>query len=225
MTVLTKNEIQEFITQKKINFSPNLDAFQIQPHAVDLRLGWTFYIPKSWELTKNGRQALNIDYLNISKNKKYFEIIKLKPGQYFEILPNESIIGVTLEKIAINDLSLMAVLYPRSSFNRRGLSVSLTGIIDAGYKGNLVLPIQNKTNNQIIRIYPGERICQIVFEELKSNLTKQQANLHGLQKPKYINSSENDIIYQNKHRQKEADIEIELIKKGKIDLIKQKYKI
>lgn len=224
MAVLTRNEIIEYINEKKLDFSPSLDAFQMQPHAIDLRLGFTFYIPKSWELNKNGRQALNVDYLDPKDKQSYFDVIELKPGQYFEILPNESIIGVTLENVAINDLQTMAVLYPRSSFNRRGLSVSLTGIIDAGYNGTLMLPIHNHTTNHVIRIYPGERVCQMVFEELSSRLTKKEAQLHGVKKAKYLESKDSSVTYENVKR-KEAKEELELIRSGKISKLKKDYSI
>jgi len=224
MAVLTRNEILHAVETKDLVFTPQLDAFQIQPHAVDLRLGWTFYIPKSWELNENGRQALNVDYLDIQDKQNYFDIVTLKPGQYFEILPNESIIGTTLEQVEINDLQLMAVLYPRSSFNRRGLSVSLTGIIDAGYQGSLVLPIHNHTTNHVIRIYPGERVCQIVFEELSSKLTPQQAQMHGVKKAKYMGTNTQNVTYQD-NKKKEATNEIELIKSGNIEQLKNDFKI
>jgi deoxycytidine triphosphate deaminase len=68
----------------------------------------------------------------------------------------------------------MAVLYPRSSTNRKGLSLDLTGIIDAGYEGQLLLPVRNNTRSQTVRLYPGERLCQIVFEELKHSVDDQR---------------------------------------------------
>ena len=221
MAVLTKYEIKDAISNKTLIFDPPIDAFQLQPHAVDLRLGTTFYIPKSWQLTANGREALNIDYLNDRKpSKEYFDLIELQPKQYFELLPNEFVIASTLEKISINDLKLMAVLYPRSSFNRRGLSVNLTGIIDCGYSGNLVIPIQNNTNNQVIKIYPGERVCQLVFEELSTPLKEGEHNIHGVKKAKYHESNNNNIEYKP-----DKDEEVDFISSGNLDELKKKYSI
>lgn len=224
MSVLTKKEILQAIKDKSLEFIPGLDAFQIQPHAIDLRLGRKFFIPKSWGMTKNGREALNVDYLDLSDRQSYFETIELIPGQYFEILPGESIIGTTLEAIHINNLGIMAVLYPRSSFNRRGLSVSLTGIIDAGYKGILMLPIHNQTTNHTIRIYPGERVCQIVFEQLASTITKKDSMMHGVKKAKYAGVTTTEVTYQA-FKKKEATVEIELIRSGKINELKKRYSI
>ena len=154
--ILTRHEITNLIDTKNLVFEPALDKFQNQPHAVDLRLGTVFYLPKTWKLTKNGREILTVDVTESAGDN--FEKIELTPGQFFDLAPGESIIASTLEKISLNADDLMAVLYPRSSINRRGLSVDLTGIVDAHYSGHLMIPVWNKTSSQIIRVYPGERI-------------------------------------------------------------------
>lgn len=219
MAVLTKHDIVEAIKNEAIAFEPVLDGFQLQPHAVDLRLGMSFYIPKSWAMTDRGREALRVDPLSEVKEEN-FDIIELQPGQYFEILPNEFVIASTLERIEINHLGYMAVLYPRSSINRRGLSVNLSGIIDTGYAGHLMIPIQNNTTNQIIKIYPGERICQIVFEELTGALTRDEADTHGLSRAKYHDANEGSLGM----KQDKAE-EMKLIQEGNIEGLKTRFAI
>ena len=192
MAILTKKGILERVAKKEIGFSPNLDSFQLQDHAVDLRLGFTFLIPKIWHITARGRESLDI--LNFDKvNADYFEIIELEQGQYFDLLPNEYVLVSTLESIKVpNDI--MAILYPRSSTNRKGLSLDLTGIIDSGYEGQLTLPIRNNTSSQIVRLYPGERLCQIVFEELTEPVAPRKSKYHkrdiieGIKKEKMTES-------------------------------------
>ena len=95
----------------------------------------------------------------------------------FDLLPGEYVLVSTFETIKLPD-DLMAVLYPRSSVNRKGLSVDLTGIIDAGYEGPLTLPIRNNTQSQVIQLHPGERICQIVFEELTHSIKARKSRWH-----------------------------------------------
>lgn len=219
MSVLTKNEILKEIKNSGLVFEPNLDKYQIQPHAIDLRLGFHFCIPKTWKLEKDGRKAFNIDYLK-DKERSSFDEMNLEEGQYFEILPREFVIASTLEKVEINNLNIMAVLYPRSSFNRRGLSVDLSGIVDTGYKGKLMIPIRNNTN-QIIKIYPGERICQLLFQDLKSELTRKEADIHGVEKAKNLGLEDSDII---KNSYDKGD-EIKYISEGNIKELKEKYKI
>ena len=196
MAVLTRNQILDRVAKGDIEFTPGLDQFQLQGHSVDLRLGYTFLLHKSWSVTKNGREAVSINPLEkngVSARK--FDVIELEEGQYFELLPNEHVTVASLETVKIpNDI--MAVLYPRSSINRRGVSVDLTGIVDAGYEGQLIIPVKNHTQ-QVIRIYPGERFCQLVFEELNETIEPRESRHHRkdvVDEPKQENSTEIDLI-------------------------------
>lgn len=210
MAVLTKKEITERVTAGDIGFTPGLDSFQLQDHAVDLRLGFTFLIPKIWHLTPAGRESLITTDFD-KTNAEHFEVVELEEGQFFDLLPGEYVLVSTLETIKIpNDL--MAVLYPRSSTNRKGLSLDLTGIVDAGYEGQLTLPVRNNTRSQPVRLYPGERLCQIVFEELTQKIEKPR-------KSKY---HKRDII-DGIGREKKA--EANLILKGKIRELKANFKV
>jgi len=176
MAVLTKQEILERVKSGDIAFIPGLDSFQLQSHAVDLRLGFTFLIPKAWRMTDRGREALALDPLR-DHGPEYFDVIELEQGQSFDLLPEEYVLVSTFETIKVpNDL--MAILYPRSSVNRKGLSVDLTGIIDSGYEGPLTLPIRNNTRSQVIQLHPGERFCQVVFEELSQTTVPRKSRWH-----------------------------------------------
>ncbi len=211
--ILTRHDIEKCITDKKLIFTPPLDRYQNQPHAVDLRLGTIFYISKTWKITDKGREILTVDVTE-SDGENYEKII-LKPGQYFDLAPGEAIIASTLEKVEMLSDDLMGVLYPRSSINRRGLSVDLTGIIDAFYSGNLMIPILNKTAHQVIRIYPGERICQILFHRLNQPLKKEEALIHGKVAAKY-----HECDGKNLASKKDAKEEIEYLKSGNLEALK-----
>lgn len=219
MTTLTKKEIINLVKGKKIEFEPELDQFQIQPNSVDLRVGWNFYIPKTWEYNEKGRVALNVNYLEYNTKKEPYKIIRLKEGQYFEILPGEFVIISTLEKIKLNIGDVMAMLFARSSFIRRGLNVE-SGTIDARYEGYLMLPVTNNTHDQIIRIYPGERICQLVFSELSSDLDEEESLIHGVARAKYIASTPYGL-----EPRSDSEEEIDLIKSGEIKKIKEQFKL
>jgi len=211
MPILTKANIIGRITRRDLVFEPQLDQFQLQTHSVDLRLGFSFMLPKVWEMEKVGRVAINIDPLS-GFDKKYYQTIELKPGQYFEVLPKEFVIVSTLETLKIPP-DIMGVLYPRSSVNRRGLSVDLTGIVDAGYKGKLIIPIRNNTESQVIRVYPGERFCQIVFYTLNGETQVRTSRYDG------VNKSQVGVV------REESEIEMKLIREGKVDSLKRSYKI
>ncbi|MFA6095390.1 MAG: dCTP deaminase [Candidatus Paceibacterota bacterium] len=214
--ILTKNKILEKIAKGALSFSPALDVFQLRPHAVDLRLGYTFLIPKSWQLTARGREAFSIDHLD-KKRPEYFDVVELEQGQYFELLPGEYVIVSTLEKLSMPK-DVMAVLYPRSSVNRRGLAVDLTGIVDCGYKGQLAIPVRNNTAHQTIKLYPGERFCQVVFEETGEELaddTNRYSNKDIIE----------GSIRSNPAYGESGEDEIEMIQRGDIKGLKNKYKI
>ena len=207
MAVITKKQILERVTDGSLAFKPGLDEFQLQEHSVDLRLGFTFMIPKLWHMTPHGRESLDITHFD-KRNSEYFEVVELEEGQYFDFLPQEYVLVSTLEKIKM-PADLMAVLYPRSSTNRKGLSLDLTGIVDAGYEGQLVLPIRNNTRSQAVRLFPGERLCQLVFEELKEGVVPRPSKYH-----------QKDII-EGVRQEKEA--EVNLLIKGDIKGLKEKY--
>ncbi len=176
MAVLTKEQILEEIKKGELSFSPKLDRFQLKAHSVDLRMGFTFMVPRHWHMTKKGREALSIDYYDPQEKNNHYEVIELEQGQYFDILPQEHVIISTLESVKMPD-DVMAILFPRSSVNRRGLSVELSGIIDAGYEGQLIIPVTNNIR-QTIRLYPGERFCQVIFETLGAKTKVMSSRFH-----------------------------------------------
>lgn len=208
MAVLTKTKILERVKTGTLGFTPPLDAFQLQDHSVDLRLGFTFMVPKVWHLTEQGRESLDVFHFD-KQNQQYFDVVELEEKQHFDLLPQEYVLVGTLEAVKIpNDL--MAILYPRSSTNRKGLSLDLTGIVDSGYEGQLTLPIRNNTRSQTVRLYPGERLCQIVFEELTEPIAQ----------PRPSKYHRRDII-EGVSREKEE--EAKLILTGEIKKLKTDY--
>lgn len=209
MSIITKQQIIDRVKGGELAFKPGLDVFQLQEHSVDLRLGFTFMLPKMWHMTPRGRESLDITHFD-KRNHEYFEVIELEQGQYFDLLPQEYILVSTLESVKMpNDL--MGILYPRSSTNRKGLSLDLTGIIDAGYDGQLVLPIRNNTRSQAVRLYPGERLCQVAFEELTNPVVPRPSKYH-----------QKDIIEGVLMEKKD---EADLISSGDIKSLKEKYRV
>jgi dCTP deaminase len=209
MAIITKRQIIEKISKNEIAFNPGLDKFQLQDHAVDLRLGFTFMIPKVWHLTGKGRELLDVTHFD-KVDAQHFDVVELEQGQFFDLLPGEYILVCTLESIKVPN-NLMAVLYPRSSTNRKGLSLDLTGIVDSGYEGQLTMPIRNNTKSQTVRLYPGERLCQIVFEELTEVVEAKRSKYHKA-----------DIIDGFKREEEE---ESQLILNGDIKKLKSDFKI
>ena len=218
MGILTRSQILDAIEKKELRFEPELDKFQIQPHALDLRLGYKFLIPRNWMVDETGRRAINVAIDDVDAHREQFDEVQLQPGQYFDLLPNEFVIATSLEKIEINAMNLMAILFPRTSTNRRGINLSLSGIIDTGYKGHLIFPMKNEAGDQVIRIYPGERVCQVIFQELNESLTPEEANLHGMTAAKYTDSGSPSFKL-------DKDDERQLLIQGKLKDLKNQFKI
>lgn len=212
MSVLAKKDILHYVNEGKIVFSPQIDRFQLQAHSVDLRIGFTFLVPKTWHVTKNGREQLHMDYY-AAERPDYFDVVELEKGQFFDLLPGEHILVSSLESVKLPD-DLMAVMYPRSSVNRKGISVDQTGIIDSGYEGQLVIPIRNNTQSQTVRLYPGERFCQIVFEKLSQEVVARKSRYH---QKDIIDGVDVDSL------SNERAIEISLIQSGDIRKLKAEY--
>jgi dCTP deaminase len=209
MSVLVRAEIEDRIARGDLGFTPQLDELQMQAHSVDLRLGFTFLIPRQWQLTERGRVALTFDHLEGGDQR--FDVVELEPGQYFEVLVGEGVIASTLERITLpNDL--VGHLYPRSSVNRRGLAVDLSGIVDAGYQGNLIIPVHNNSLSRVVRIYPGERFCQLTFTRLSAPTTPRPS--------RYQNK---DIIVGVLPEHDAA--EVELIRAGRLEELKRRFGI
>ncbi|MGZ6390416.1 MAG: dCTP deaminase [Ktedonobacterales bacterium] len=209
MAILVREDIEARIARGNIVFTPALDTFQLQAHTVDLRLGFTFLVPRLWQVTERGRVALVFDPLD--GGHAHFDPVELEPGQYFELLPGERVLVSTLERITMpNDVS--AVLYPRSTVNRQGLAVELTGIIDAGYQGNLVIPIHNSSTSSVVRIYPGQRFCQLEFNTLAQEIT-----------PRLSRYQNKDVIVGVLPEQ--DTVEVELIRQGRIEELKRRHGI
>ncbi len=217
MAILSKKEILEYIGSGKMALEPGADKFQVQPNSLDLRIGWTFYIPEQWQMTDAGRVVMRPDYLEKKANQNHFKLVKLKPGQYFEFLPNEFVIASTLEKISLKADNLIALLYPRSSMIRRGF-VMESGLVDIGYQGHLTIPILNATPHPL-RLYPGERAYQLVFHTMASGMDMAEAQMHGAVKAKYHDSMAHGL-----EARTDSEDELSFIKSGDIAKIKEKFK-
>lgn len=218
MAVLGKKEIEKAISEGMIEFSPMLDGFQLQPNAVDLRLGWGFYIPKNWSLMPEGRMAVRPNHLQTGFHKENFTFMELSPGQYFEVLPSEHVLVSTLEKITLNTGDVIAILHPRSSMIRRGLVIE-SGVVDVFYAGTMIIPIFNGTNH-VIRLYPGERCYQLVFERLESAVGRDEASKHGIVSAKYAGATAH-----NSHACTDSDEEVSFLRSGDIDGLKKRFTI
>ncbi|MDR2829558.1 MAG: dCTP deaminase [Methanobrevibacter sp.] len=161
MAILSDKEIKKYLNSKKITIEPlkNFEK-QIQPSSVDLRIGNEF---KSFKLVRKPF----IDPKDSIDLSSYMESINIIDGDCFIIHPNEFALATTYETVKIPD-DLVARVEGRSSMGRLGVTMHVTaGYIDPGFEGRITLEISN-IGKMPVALYPGQRVCQIVFETMTS---------------------------------------------------------
>jgi dCTP deaminase len=157
--ILSKKEIFRAIKEKQIKitpFSPSL----VGACSVDLRLGSRF---KFFRKPAKG-VAVNKNFAALPDD--YYEEKTVLNGDFVELVPNELVLGCTLERVRLSD-GLCARIDGRSKIARAGLLVHVSSsLVQPGVDNVQVLELMN-VSPLPLKLYPGARVCQIVFEELK----------------------------------------------------------
>ncbi|MHA1386315.1 MAG: dCTP deaminase [Candidatus Helarchaeota archaeon] len=133
---------------------------QVQPASVDLRLSNEFFKYKE-----------NVKFVDaLISQEHYIEHFELKENEPLILLPDEFIVGHTLENINLSN-KLSARVEQRSSLARLGILTHLASYMNPGYRGTIPLQLKNISNKPII-LRPYIRICTIIFEELSKSANK-----------------------------------------------------
>lgn len=157
--ILNDKTIRKHLENKKIEITPELNDKQIQPSSIDLRLGNTIQTFKE----------NNTLYLDTHEDTTpYMSKYTIPENHKLIIQPHEFLLATTHEYIRLPD-NIVGRVEGRSSIGRLGLTIHVTaGYIDPGFQGNITLELYNM-NRHPIAIYPGQRICQLVLEELNES--------------------------------------------------------
>jgi len=160
MAILSDKDIKEYLDAKKIVIDPLNDEQQIQPSSVDLRIGNEFKVFKVI-------RKPYIDPLDEEDLASYMESSIVEKDKAFIIHPNEFALATTYEYIKVPG-DLVARVEGRSSMGRLGVTMHVTaGYIDPGFEGRITLEISN-IGAMPVALYPGQRVCQVVFETMTS---------------------------------------------------------
>ncbi|ADC46503.1 deoxycytidine triphosphate deaminase Dcd [Methanobrevibacter ruminantium M1] len=160
MAILSDRDIKKYLNEGKITIDPLEDEKQIQPSSVDMRLGDEF------KVFKVIRKPF-IDPKDPEDLASYMESTIVPEGDAFIIHPNEFALATTYEYVKIPD-DLVARVEGRSSMGRLGVTMHVTaGFIDPGFEGRITLEISN-IGAMPVALYPGQRVCQLVFETMTS---------------------------------------------------------
>ena len=134
--VLSDGTIKRYVDDGVIRIDP-YEEEHVEPASVDLRLSESFAKIKSTGIIDT-RDPTSVEYREFHTDN-----LVLNPG--------DTILGSTIG---------------RSSLGRIFVEVHKTaGFGDPGFEGDITLEIGNDGCNPV-KLYAGQRICQIIFEEL-----------------------------------------------------------
>ncbi len=152
MSILTRDAIFDAIKCGEIKIEPFAPE-AVGPASVDLRLDKKFRVFKK----------LHVVY-DVVEDANYEEVTEyIEVDDHFLLLPGESVLGVTTEKITLAP-NICGWLEGRSRFARIGLAVHITaGFMQPGISNHQVLEINN-SSPIAMALYPGTFICQFIFQ-------------------------------------------------------------
>lgn len=159
MSILTKHEILAEIQAERIEIIPYYPEC-VGPASVDLHLSRAFRIFRSPR--KVIRVTNDVDYRIITEG------VWLKDGDSLLLMPGETILGMTEEKIRTPE-NVCGWLEGRSKFARMGLLVHISAsFMQPGIANHQVLEMSN-FGPIPLEIIPGVSVCQFVFQKTLGN--------------------------------------------------------
>lgn len=149
--VLSDVDIMERVVSGELTIHP-YEEDNVEPSSIDLRLGNDFKFLRGY------------DSISLEDSGGLECIEKESP---ILVPPGKLVLATTMEWLKLpNDIC--ARVLGRSSLGRLGISVHQTaGYIDPGFQGEITLELSNH-GPAPVELRSGDRICQIVFEELSS---------------------------------------------------------
>ncbi|MDI6819982.1 MAG: dCTP deaminase [Candidatus Hodarchaeaceae archaeon] len=169
--ILSGEQIREYIREGRILIEP-FDDRLIGPSQVDLRLGCKFRVFRSTSL---------VDPYDRESIEKNTELVDTK-GEPFVIQPGQLILGVTLERIAVPK-DLVASIEGRSSIARMGVFIHISsGHVNPGSGSKSPIPVTLEILNMNpapVKLYPGMRICQLLFYAMDRAVSRGYDEIRG----------------------------------------------
>jgi dCTP deaminase len=171
VAVLSGEQILEYIKLKKILIQP-FEKKLIGPSQIDLRLGSKFRVFK-----KSGV----VDPFSPDSIKRNTELVNTR-GRPFLLQPGQLVLGVTKEKLSVpNDL--VASIEGRSSVARMGVFIHISsGHVNPGSGLAKPFPVTLEIlnmNPSPVKLYPGMKICQLLFYTMDQAVEKGYDEVKG----------------------------------------------
>ena len=153
--ILSDKTIRRMLLDRTLTIE-RVEASQIPPASVDIRLGSTFSIVED---SSSGIIAMDreIAYKTIQTER-------------YLLLPGQFVLATTMEYFALPD-DLTAFVEGRSSLGRMGLFIQNAGWVDPGFEGEITLELFN-ANRCAIELTAGRRVGQLVFAQMDAAAEK-----------------------------------------------------
>lgn len=164
--ILTDREIRIYIERDLITVDPRPADEAYQSSSVDLTLDSVISLFK--EATPGIEQVIdptNAKYKSEDIIKELTVSHEIDRSEGFLLKKHNLILAWTREYIDLKESRLAARVEGKSGLARLGLAVHVTApTIHAGFDGRIRLEVVNH-GNLPIRLKPGMRICQLIFEQ------------------------------------------------------------
>lgn len=171
MSALSRDVILSRIIDKSLVVSPILSDKQLGPSSIDLRMGTVVLIARAGAQSHVDpaayvREMSEPDHHDaIRSRKQKHERYDVPFHESFLLHPGTLALVPTLEWVKI-PYDIQGVVTARSSWAREGLNIATATIVNPGYTGIVTLELAN-FGEIPIKLYPGLRLAQIAFYELK----------------------------------------------------------
>ena len=131
----------------------------IQPHSLDLTLGYDLLAPMPHPEINGGNTHWG-EKDNVWNNHNL-----PRDGDEIAIPPYFFMLATTNEYLNL-PLDIVGFVNGKSTIGRRGLQIECAGLVDAGFSGNITLELFNMAP-YVVTIRRGMPICQMTFHETK----------------------------------------------------------
>ena len=155
--ILGRKAILELMERGDIRIEP-FDERALGPASYDIALSSKFRVFDRYDEF--------IDIRDDSFDPAVFGDVVDTGGGPIEIQPGQLVLGMSVERITLSH-NVMGWISGRSRFARIGLLVHVSSnLIQPGVSNHQILEVVNLSPRPI-RLWPGTRIAQVVFEEVK----------------------------------------------------------
>lgn len=178
MSALSKSSIIHEIASGRLVVSPIIEAEQIGPSSVDLRMGTVVIVARAGRRSEVDPSDYREDgtHQSVEGRKQKHDRFDVLYHEPFLLHPGALALVPTLEWISIPH-SLQGIVTARSSWAREGLNIATATIVNPGYLGVVTLELAN-FGEIPIRLYPGLRIAQLALYRLDQHDPSQDENFH-----------------------------------------------